>query len=279
MAKTNQITLCGLVKKDPRINEKNDYASLILKTMIGPRNDGENRKYRYVYNVIVSRDPAIIDKIDNIKEGDLIYIKGVIVTRNVTKKHICPGCQESISDEGQIVYCEPIYLEKICTPSKEEAQKVLNEHCEISNEARVVGHVTTDPHDVPGKTKSVKYHLAIDRTYRLVNSTEDEKCDFPIVHSYGDNAKEDKLRIHTGSLVLIDGYLQGFEKKVPCKCPSCHLDHEWTDTRMEIVPFETEYLKDYVTNKDLLGESEIVAEATEIFSESNVGLMESVVFD
>ena len=279
MAKTNQVTLCGVLKKDPRINERNDYASVVMKTMIGPRNDGENKKYRYVYTIIISRDPSIIDVIDTLKENDLVYVKGVVVTRNVTKKHPCPICHETVADDGQIVYCEPIYMEKIRSLEADETQKVLNEHCEISNEARVLGHVITDPHDVPGKNRSSKYRIAIERTYRLVNSTEDEKTDFPLVHSFGDNAKEDMLRIHSGSLVLIDGYLQSFEKKVPCKCPNCGADHEWSDTRMEIIPFETEYLHDYVTNKELNGEIVNEEDKDIDYEQSNTEMINSVVFD
>ena len=246
MAQSNKILLCGIQQKDTRVNEDGSYASFILKTTIGPRNDGVNKRYRYIYTVIISRDPDIIKKMADTKENDLIYIKGVIVTRNVKKVSYCTVCKTENITDGQIVYCEPIYLERLKSVNKEDAQAVLAEHEEISNEARIIGNVCADPISITDKRgkKSTKYHLAITRSYRLKNSTEDEKTDFPVVHSYGDNAAEDMLHIKEGTRVFIDGYLQGYKKDVPVKCCGCGLEYIYKDARMEIIPYETEYLKD-----------------------------------
>lgn len=245
MAKSNKVILCGIVKKPPIINEEGDYGSLILKTTIGSRYDGENKKYKYVYNIVMSRDPAIITRMAELNAFDLIYIKGVIVTRNVTKIHTCKGCKSEISEKGQVVYVEPIFLEKINSPGEENAQKELNNHEEISNEVTIVGRACTEPHKVPANKKSKessKYHIAITRTYRLKNSTEEEKTDYPIIHAFGDNAKMDLENVHKSTMVVIDGYIQAYEKEVPCKCPNCGLEHKWKDHRMEIIPYETEYV-------------------------------------
>lgn len=245
MAKSNKAIQCGIVKKAPIINEDGDYGSLILKTTIGPRYDGENKKYKYVHTIIMSRDPAIITKMAELETYDLVYIKGVVVTRNVKKIHICRGCKKEISEDGQVVYIEPIFLERLSSPGEESAQKELNNHEEISNEITLVGTVCTEPHKMPATKKSKdssKYHLAVTRTYRLKNSSEEEKTDFPIIHSFGENAKMDLENVHKGSMVIVDGYIQAYDKEVPCKCPHCGLSHKWIDHRMEIIPYETEYV-------------------------------------
>lgn len=245
MAKSNKVILCGIVKKAPIINDEGDYGSFIMKTTIGPRYDGEKSKYKYVYNIIMSRDPAIITKMSELTAFDLVYIKGVMVAKNVTKTHNCKACHQEIEENGQVIYVEPIFLERMDSPGEENAQKVLNSHEEISNEVMLVGNACTEPHKLPSKKsskESLKYHLAVKRTYRLKNSTEDEKTDYLIVHSSGENAKMDYENIHKGTRVIIDGYIQAYDKEVPCKCPHCGVDHNWTDHRMEVIPYETEYI-------------------------------------
>lgn len=256
MAKTNQGTLCGVLEADPRFNTAGTYASVVMRVIKGIRNAGDGKRQVFItYPVIISRDEEIIKKMKDMNKGDLVYIKGVIVTRRVIKPSLCKNCKAENRTEGLITYFEPIYIEKLKHLSNEsEIEAALLEHQEISNEIRIVGDICCDlsvVEDKNAKANSVRYQIAVPRTYRLKNSTEDEKTDFPRVRSYGKNAAEDLKRIHKGSQVLIDGYIQGLNFQRECECASCKAKYTWDDRFMEIVPYETEYLRNYVTDEEL----------------------------
>ena len=97
------------------------------------------------------------------------------------------------------------------------------------------------------KLKAMKQWLS----RRREKIADEEKTDFPWVKSYGKNAKDDLLRLRTGSGVFIEGFLQTRAVERKCRCSTCGSMYTWNDYAMEIVSYETEYLKDYVTDEEL----------------------------
>lgn len=261
MAKTNQVTLYGALVNLPRVNGERTKASVTIMVMRGDRESGDpNKQVRKDYPIIASKDPDIIEQMGSWDINDLVLIKGVLVTKVAKKSTICPHCKKENLDKGSIVYIEPIYVEKMGhADTVEDANRIVYEHREISNSLRIVGDLCINPSKVELKRISVsQYQIAVPRTYRVKGSTDDDKTDFPFVKSYGKNAKEDLKRLRKGSVVLIDGYIQTRKQDRETECKQilangepCGTKYTWTDSSMEIVPFETEYLRNYITDEEL----------------------------
>lgn len=260
MAKTNNVDLCGYLTGDPLIINPENGNSKIIMHMIagrGTRDTGDGNYSMIKTNIpILSKDSKIIKAADNFKKYDFIRIKGVITTAVKEKTSVCPKCGKEYVDEKMITYIEPIYIERIeeCM-TEEKANEALTSHLEVSEEIRIIGHVTNEPQPVrnfKSKISTCQYQVAVTRTYRICGSKDEEKSDFPWVKSYGKNAKEDLKRIKVGTSVLIDGALQSRPVKKSIKCEHCgnefSLDERFL---LEVIPYETEYLNNYTTDKEL----------------------------
>lgn len=255
MAKFNQVRLYGIVLKPVRVTETKDRATALLKVVRNSRETGDtDKQLRQDCPIVMSSDPEIVEKMSEFEPNDMVYVKGVIVTKSVEKATTCPCCNNDNAASGTIVYVEPIYVERREHGlSQKEAIDLLYEKKEISNEVTVIGNLCIDPQKVTAlkKTTISQYQIAIPRTYRVKGSQDDEKTDFPWVKSYGSKAKEDLKRLHVGSTVLIDGYIQARTAPRHTECAHCKTEYDWSDPAMEIVPYETEYLKNYVTDEEL----------------------------
>lgn len=261
--KTNNLDLCGYVLKNVQVTSNKDRATAIIGTTRGNRETGSSDKQcRWDYIVVRTKDPAIIEEISKLEPFDVVRIKAVLVTKYAPKKSTCPTCGREHIAQSLVVYAEPIYIEKIAhLENADEAQDFVFERREISNQLRVIGDICNDPEKIKNfksAATTCQYQIAIPRTYRLKGSTDDEKTDFPWVKSYGKNAKEDLLRLQKGSTILIDGCLQARKqiKKTSCECGT---EYPWEDNALEIVPYETEYLKNYKTD-EILGTVKVVEE-------------------
>lgn len=273
MAKTNQVSLYGMVMKLPKINSDRTTASAVIMVMGADRETGgPNGQTRKDYPIIASKDPAIVEKMLEWKPNDIVSIKGAIVTKPVKNVTFCERCGKENIEEGLFVYVTPIFVEKISSEATSDAaMESVYEHREISNELRVVGDLCTNPELVKFKRFNMcQYRLAVPRTYRVKGSTEEERTDFPMIKSYGANAKEDLRRLKSGAVVLIDGFLQTRTVKKETTC-QCGQTYSWKTSLMEVVPYETEYLRGYITDKEFgITDSEIVKETDEInLDESN----------
>lgn len=200
--------------------------------------------------LIFSDKPEIIAEMDKVQQNDMIYIKGVIVTKPSLKITTCPECGKEQSKQGMIVYIYPIYFEiREHGLTQKESVEMLYKHREISNEVLVIGNLCMNPIKVSAlkKTAISEYQIAIPRTYRI----DEEKTDYPWVKSYGSNAEEDMKRLQSGSTILIDGCIQARSIVRKSKCEECGKEYEWRDSAMEVVPYETEYLANFITDDDI----------------------------
>ena len=277
MAKTNQVSIYAAVMKPARVDTNRTRATAAVMIMRGDRDSGDpNTQPRRDYPMIASKDPKIVADMANWEENDIVLIKGVLVTKTVQYVSICERCGAQNQSTGMLTYIEPIHVMTIKhTNSQEEAIDEIYRNREISNEMRIVGTLCNDPIEKKlSRTTLCTYQLAVPRTYRIKGSTDEEKIDFPFIKSYGKNAKEDVKRIKSGSLVLIDGYLQTRTIKNEIECnyeladgSICGNKYFSKNSLMEVVPFEIEYLRNYVTDEDLGIEKDFVDAFKEIEDE------------
>ena len=251
----NRVVLCGMAASVPKIfkDESEGYklGVLSLNVVKNDRFTGDTDRQLRQYTIFVKTDkPELVEKMDEIHQFDQVYIKGVLVTKTKDKTSICPECQTEQTQSGMIVYVYPIFIDILNHDlSRKESADLLYERREISNEINVVGHLCIDPVKVEAlkKTPITQYQVALGRNFRV----DEEKTDFPWVKSYGRNAKEDMLRLRTGSGIMVDGYLQARAVPRKCRCVACGSMYSWNDYAMEIVPYEVEYLTDYITDEEL----------------------------
>lgn len=255
--KFNKATLYGSVVAKPKIIKDDDgeYQNgiFLLNVIRNERYTGDTNKNNNIRQdaiIIRSTDPENIKIMETFEKDDMVFLKGVLVTKSVMKGTFCTECNAEQKKEGMIVYVNPIFIERReHNLTHEESMNLLYQHKEISNEIFLVGHLCIDPIKVEAlkKTDVTQYQISVTRTYHL----DENKTDFPWVKSYGEKAKEDLKRLKCGSGVLIDGCLQSriFPKKaVCCKCGNVY---EWNDNAMDIVPYSVEYLTSYVTDEML----------------------------
>lgn len=286
MARENLAFLRGAVIKKPLIIKKDDayvYALANINVGRAERKVGDGIKYMKCDNPpIMTRDEKIMREMETWEPNDIVDIKGVISSKHINKGSICPYCGKKNVFPGAFVFINPIYAEKIAScESDEKALEYLVEHREISNQVFLFGTLCRDPKKITPKRNLIvtQYQIAMNRKYRIPSDPPEIKTDFPWVKSYGDNAVEDRNRLHVGSEVFIDGFLQArsINRKAICGQEiteagkgikdsdgnpmigigengeelGCGKAYEWKDRAMEIVPYDTEYIGDYYTDEEV----------------------------
>lgn len=249
----NEVLLCGWVDIEPKVvkDEKTGeflYAMGRIFTIRGVRRFGTKAdNIKYDEPMIYTHNKQICGEMAQWKHGDIVEVKGSLVTKDVTKSTICKHCGAKNSNLGTITYVSPIYtgIRESCKDSKKDALAKLKKICEISNYATVIGLVCREPSLYKkGKTFITSYQLAVRRKFRIKEDAEDARTDFPWVKSYGAIGENDALALKKGSYVFIDGWVQARSFQRTQICAHCGEAYEWNDTSQELVPFATEYMKD-----------------------------------
>lgn len=272
MAIHNQIFLYGQVTELPRIikSEENHYiqGSGKLTIISGKRNvniDGTHAKHmRAEYNElpIATGNPELIKVMDEVKIGDILLIKGNLITRNVKKVKKCPACGYPYEKLGVITFINPIHMSiEKSGLSIGEGEKILKEYAEVSNVATILGTICKTPETSVKTAKNmiVKFPLAIDRKYFIADDNPETKTDYPVVHVHGKEAGEDILKRYTpGAEIFVDGIIR-FRKykhqQYPCQNPDCNEFVPWDDWTLDIVPYAVEYIRGWKTDEDIENEA------------------------
>lgn len=266
MAKQNNAFLYAVIEQKPVIaidkeTKEPTSAMVYVHVIRGVREVKDGKKYiKHDYPLVVSNDKKMIERMAKWKENDMVYIKGVITSKRIAKKSFCPYCTDEEGNatvnvgKGLLLYITPVYVDVMKSfETKEEAIAELMHSREISNQAIVLGMLWNNP--AYFKTKHglivTQYQLITERKYRIKTDDPDLRTDWPWVKSYGEQAIEDRMRLQKGSLVIIDGFIQARNVRRKTKCACCGEIYEWNDRTMEIVPFDTEYLKNYKTDQIL----------------------------
>lgn len=276
MAKHNYVLLNGMVTQEPRIirDEEGNYlrAMCSLTVIRGERDFGDNIKnLKYDCPVIMTGIPEKVEEISNWHTNDMVEIKGVLTTKEVRKATICKECGHKNIAEGNVVYINPIFMERRESGlTKEESLALLQKRCEISNCLTVIGTLCRDV-DIYRAGKgpaTAQYQLAVNRKFRLKDDSAEIRTDYPWVKSYGNIAEDDSKFLKQGSVVFIDGMLQTRDIIRTTNCEECGENYQWQDSAMEIVPYEVEYLQNFITVEEQeLMEQEQLEHAQKILEE------------
>ena len=276
MARHNEVHLYARVHKKPVIAQDTAtgeylYAMGYVNVVRGYRDAHDNLNYlKHDYPLVLSRDNAIIEEMSTWEENDIVVIKGAISSKSIPKKTFCPNCTgedgKPTKNEarGNLLYVTPIHAIKLKHyEEKMGAVEDIVKNREISNQISVLASLIRPPHYFKNEKGLVitQYPIAINRKFHIKTDDPCIKTDFPYVTSYGEQAVEDKLRLNTGSDVMIDGLIQSRKKHRKTKCKCCGAIYEWTDNNMEIVPYAVEYIRGtYKTDEDLEAENAHKAE-------------------
>lgn len=273
MAIHNQIFLYAQATEKPSITKKEDgsYIQGIVNLTVAPgsRDIEENVKgKKKLFHVEFSRlpvysgNPTIVETMDQIQAGDIILIKGNLITRNVTKKKVCPKCGTPYTKAGVLTFVNPIHLSIEQTNlSIEEGEEWLKSHCEVSNVATLIGTICVNP-EITAQTKRsmiVSFPLAIDRKFYIASENPETRTDYPYVQVYGKEKGNDvMLRCHAGTEIFVDGIIKTRKYKqmeFPCANKECDYKIPWNDWTIDVVPFALEYMNNWKTDEDIAKEA------------------------
>lgn len=230
-------------------------AEFYIEVTRGRRKIEDGRNYLKKDHILVrTRSAPIISEISLWKEHDVVRIRGVIAEQEKYRKNpSCSFCKNTVSVVGAFTYVSPFHasLVKECS-SREESALYMSGMGEVSNTAIVEGNLCTDPKMLHPKDLTVtQYQIAIDRKVKVATEA-DKTADYIWVKGYGNRvAVPDHRYLKKGSLVLIDGCLQRRWPVRKCTCPTCSHEFEWVDETMEIVPYATEYERNYRTEEEM----------------------------
>ncbi len=275
MAKQNIAFLYGRVSKLPIISKNEEtneyiYGMTYIDTVRGYRAVGDELKFvKHDHPLIMSAESEILNKMQTWKENDIVFIKGVITSRHLKKTSFCPDCTDEDGNPfrndvlGNIVYVTPIYAEKVRSyDTKMEAVEDVVKNREISNQIYIYGTLLRDPKifTTARKLQICQYPIAINRKLTIRTDDPTIKTDYPIVKSYGEQARDDKTYLKYQAEVIVDGFLQArtVTRKITCK--NCGKQYEWHDHCMEIVPYAMEYVKGYKSEDEIIEETKKSAE-------------------
>lgn len=273
MIKQNDVRMFGFVADPPQITTMQGTNELVrgimhLAVIRSARFNGENNvgadRIMYDFPIILSTDADMIAQMQKLSLYDMVEIKGTLVTRKITKHTYCKGdagCGACNDIDGNISFVMPLVLAKRNKQSgaytKNQAEQELIENREFSNSIVILGNLCQDVtyfHEKRIQTST--FQVATDRKYVVTADSADVTADYPLVRSYGKQAKKDSMCLKTGSMILIDGYLHTRRPPRQLICQHCGQQYEWTDSVMEIIPFVEEYLANYTDYQTAKAEAE-----------------------
>lgn len=250
--KENSVWLHGQVHGNPKviINAETKMpvkARIVLRVIrrMKSLNGMSEDTIRLDHAVIITEDVELIRYCEkNVREGDMLDVKGVFTTRNRKKKRICPHCSKENIMRGIENFITPIYL---CVREKglSEMQgfNLLKERNEISNNLYVLGTVVSDvEYYEDEKQRYAQYCIKLGRKFWIKTDPADLREDHPHVKSYGILGIRDKEYLKQGSHIFINGSVSTRSYKRHKDCDHCGEDFEFDDSTMEINSYSNEYV-------------------------------------
>lgn len=267
--KENNVWLHGQVYGTPKVFINADkvpvkarFALRIIRRLKS-LNGMKEESVRLDHAVIITEDPDLLKYCEeNIREGDMVDIKGVFTTRNKKKKCICPDCGKENVMLGIENFITPLY---ICVREKGLSEvkgfELLKERNEISNNLFAIGTVVSDIDYYEDETQRYsQYCIKLGRKFWIKTDPADLKVDFPHVKSYGILGVRDKEYLQAGSHVFIAGSLSTRSYKRRKDCDYCGNNFDFNDSTMEIHSYSVEYLDEKIDSDELDAEEEYLNE-------------------
>ena len=260
MARHNNVLLYGVIADIPQIITSKDTGEYIratfhLATLKAARDDGKNEKskLRYDFPFIFTADKEMIKKVETYSQYDIIEIVGQYTTRKIPKGSYCPLCETTNKVEGNISYVTPIFMERrnaeTLTEKQSMAELIKNRH--LSNNITIIGNLCCDVAYSEEFQNSV-YQIATIRKFYIKSDDPANKTDWPVIKTFGEQAKQDSLCLHKGSSILVEGYLHSRRFNRSSVCETCNQTYEWEDNITEIIPYAVEYLRDFTDPEEAL---------------------------
>lgn len=266
MAKINLAILYGRIEKQPVISYDNEtkeyhFGMAYLDTVRSYRKVEDKKHYvPHEYPMLLTREPAMIERMADWKVNDIVLVKGVVHTAGISKRSNCPFCNDADGNptvnmtRGTLVTVEPIYVQKL--KSYDDKKKSIEDvvaNKEISNMVEVYGTLLKDPKIYTTKKglHITQYPVAMNRKFTIRMDDPSIRTDYPIVKSYGEQALNDRMFLKYQAEVIVDGYLQARNVRRKVICPACGKYHIFNDRMMEIVPYAVEYVSGYLTPDDI----------------------------
>lgn len=256
-ARQNEVWLYGVVTSEPMILKSDDgeyrEGRCYLAVMRSERYSGESwnkDKVMYDWPMIMSNDPAIVKQMEKCKLYDVVEVRGKLVMRKLQKQVFCPHCGKANRYGANLFYVMPTTL-RDRTPSNvintnPMAYRQLMDNREFSNSIIIAGNLCRDVvYYKDDRIETSVYQIAVGRRVHVAGDPPEVRDDFPLVRSFGENARRDHLCLQTGSGVLISGYLHSKQFKRKSMCATCNEDFEWTDETIEIIPYSEDYTGNY----------------------------------
>lgn len=276
MARHNEVTLYGQVSSEPLLlressQDPNSRICRVLSSFTvirGIRDFGaKDQRMRLDEVVVMSGNEKIMDFMKEWHLGDIVSLRGTLITNDYNKSCTCAECGHTQLYKGYSAYVYPIYVRLVAqgyTPEQGLAE--LRRNAEISNRITVIGKACSKPafhrHEKSG-TPISSYIIDIERKYRVKEDLDSNRHDFPAIKSYGGIAENDYLAIEEGGLVFVDGQLQVRNYTRTFICENCGAEIQKLDNVTEIVPYSTEYLTGCHSMADVMALREQIKEQQE----------------
>lgn len=280
MAKHNDVFLYGQVLLAPKIIMKDgEYERGVCPILVmrGYRSYGETEIKNIGFDkpVIMTGNPIQVEKMAQWKPGDMVEVKGCLTTKDVKKVSYCPHCKTKNAKQGVVSFINPIYTKIIeHNLTKEKGLEKLKESCEISNSAHLIGMLCREPQGyiTSKKTMITNYQLAVSRKFHILEDSVENRVDFPWVKAYGSIARDDYKYLKKGSYVLVDGMIQSRDIERQLTCDNCGHEYLYKETVLDIVPYSTEYLRNFRTEEEIASAEAAEREAAikSVFGEKDV---------
>lgn len=182
--------------------------------------------------------------------------------RHLSRDEIMGILRERKTFEGNIIQTKEleklnnIYRVQVTvmkSPTDEMVKNWLLWMAEISNRIYLIGNLCNDPsyNPIDNGGRVCTYQLGINRKVFIKDDDPNVRADYPWIKSLGEQADKDREALRKGSLVFIEGSVQGKQDFVVKKtCAFCGSVNHKMDSAMEIVPYSVEYLKNCLSIED-----------------------------
>lgn len=215
---------------------------LTVKTLSRYYNSQDRDRIMFDEVVVMTQSPDMIQYIhSNLKENDVIYIKGMLCTAEVKRNFICGGCEAPFQENGVSCYVHPINI-YLCQSnlSDKEGNKLIQQNAEVSDEVIMDGVICTDVRYMPEK-RYAYYKLAVKRSYHILEDPPERRIDFPVINSYFEQAETDSKCLHKGSRINVKGAIRVRSITRKVQCPFCGTDAEAQYKVLEVVASNISY--------------------------------------
>ena len=269
----NDVRLFGQLVQDPKYYKKKNAdlpyrMSLSVKTMSRYLNSTDRGKLMYDEVVVMSKSPdMIVYAAKELRSNDIVYIKGMLCTADVTRKVICSNCEETFQENGYTCYVHPIKIVKVVSGlSDEEANIMIQDNAEVSNEVILDGQICSDVH-YREENQYAFYKLAVKRSFHILEDDAEKRTDYPAINSYHDQARRDSICTHRGTRMNVRGAIRVRDVRRNIVCPYCQHEEELVYKVLEVVASNISYTADWEkppAEENLNEDSEPIIADTEV---------------